>query len=145
MGLDDSWSGIEGTKDGKLFLARFRDLPADRWPDLRFPRLFVISWSYDCDDETGLPRRDFYEQISAFEAAGIDTIERQAMGVLVCTETSQGRMDEFLYVKEVGEVVESLNEILDHDAPVEFFESMDPEWDEYRKFGERIRGGASGA
>lgn len=128
----DEWLGIEGTREDKPLLARLRKLANNKAQRSALPQLFFIEWSYPIDNDTELPSRSVYKQLSRFEERVLDGLEQDGEGVLFFVETCGGKVTYHLYVKDPDPVAERVNNAVPADVELELSSRPDPNWDDYR-------------
>lgn len=126
------WFAAEGTIDGKPSLFRGRQSPSEFIGNSAFPFLFVITYSYDSSDETGLPSESQYADISSFERQYLDPLEEKGCWIIAFIKTWNGRVQYFLYVSEVQVAAEAFEDF--SVFPLGLASASDPEWREYRAF-----------
>lgn len=97
---EDEWLGIEGTREDKPLLARLRKLANNKAQRSALPHLFLIEWPYPLDNDTELPSKSVYKQLSRFEQQVLDALEDEDEGKLFFVETSGGRVTYHLYCKD---------------------------------------------
>ncbi len=131
--VESRWSGIQGTRGAKPFLARLRQVAKGCRDRKLFKQLLVIEISYSCDDESGMPNDTFYESLEQFEARGLDTLEKQSRGIFVFSETGGGQVRQFVYVDDLNAAAEMLAGCLPAEMSVQFSGIADPRWQQYKK------------
>ncbi|MDP2260501.1 MAG: DUF695 domain-containing protein [Caulobacter sp.] len=128
---DDDW--IVGQTDeedeaGLIVRCRAR-LPA---PESRkaWQHLVLIGWTYEDQDDTGLPPKAVDRQMDAFEEAVTAAVQDSGAGVLVASLTGAGVREWRFYTLGPDAFMEALNAGLEGhpEYPLEFDAFEDPDW-----------------
>lgn len=126
---DDSWSVGKAEVEGQPHLIRMRSSMPSEAARLRFPKLMVITWSYEGQD-SGLPDPQEYERMRTFEDALESGTEARSLGIQAASLTGAG-VKEWRYYAEDGETfMASLNlDLAGHEAyPLEIQMWDDAPW-----------------
>ena len=129
---DDEWLGIEGTRGDKPLLARLRKLANTKAQRGALSHLFLIEWPYPLDNDTELPSKSVYKQLSRFEEQVLDALEDDAEGKLFFVETSGGTVTYHLYCRDPEVAAERVNDAVPAKIELQLSSRPDPNWDDYR-------------
>lgn len=109
-----------------------------RLPAASLSTRIVLSWSCRASLEMGLPSREDYGEITAFEETLINFLQEGA--ILAFVFTSAGIVEYNFYTSDQEWFLERLNEALADKPPVpiEISAEEDPDWAEYRSLMEAV-------
>jgi hypothetical protein len=130
-GEHDPWIvGETESEDGDGLIIRCRAaLPS---PEARkgWPHLILVGWSYEADDDSGMPPKKEDRQMEAFEDAVGAAVEASGAGVLAASLTGGGVREWRFYTLGPDAFMDALNTALDKhpEYPLEFDAFDDPEW-----------------
>lgn len=127
------WFGAEGKRGSALLIVRGRKLPPGIIGSSGLPTLFVVTYQYDCHDQTGLPTDEQYAEIDRFEMRTLEVIEAKRQGLAVLILTSNGYIQYFYYVKDAELIKDTISMTLLDNDPVELSAVADPDWSEYKE------------
>ena len=131
----DSWTGAEGTLDGKPILVRLRSEIEPLFAHPQLANLLRIVWEFPVDGDSGLPDVDTLDQMSQCEDALVGALELQNHAILAHVLTCDGLRQWVFYTSDVEESASRINEALPQDPPypIELTVDSDPEWCEHRE------------
>lgn len=127
-----TWLGLEGVNNGNPELSRVRMISKEIIRTLGFPYLYVLTRRYTPQDRTLLPTDDEYDAIRQFEERIIDLIEEIQLGILVWTKTGSGTTAYYIYVRDIDQTTQLINNTFSQDERVDLAADEDNEWKTYQ-------------
>ncbi|AUI09561.1 MULTISPECIES: DUF695 domain-containing protein [Stenotrophomonas] len=128
----DAWNGGEGEYMGAPLLIRYRSQLTRNVDLSNHPHLIIAQWSYS-EHPSGMPSPDELIAMNNFEAALVDEVERDVLGVLVAVITNAGVRKWVFYAKNAEQFDQRFNTIAikhpsETSAPEIWF---DPGWSHF--------------
>lgn len=140
----DAWNVAEGASAGKPSLLRYRPGLKALLGDDRYPRVLVITWSYEETNSSGMPSDSQAEEMRGFEDVIQSCVDEDRLGILAFVRTGTGTRTLYYYVSDIAEVGNRINAALEPGLPVQLTVQDDPEWHELRNVyaacGEKVSG-----
>ena len=126
---DASWTVASAEQDGQPILLRMRASMPDAAARAAYPRLVVIGWPYDGDDD-GMPAPADAEAMRRFEDAVEAGLGDESVGLQVASLTGAGHREWRYYTGDADAFVARLNASLEGHAayPLEIEMFDDEEW-----------------
>jgi len=135
MNQDNSneWLGAEAERDDKPLMVRARKFSRKPASNSRLPFLLVVDFTYEADDNVGLPNDIQYNILDEFEKNALDEMEKAGSLELVFIETCNGLVRYYSYVADVSAIVNQIDDIISGSSDFNFSSNFDPDWLEYGK------------
>lgn len=136
-----AWNGAEGSRDGQPILLRYRPELEMFLGDPRYPRRLVITWSYACDNSSGMPSNDQSDAMKEFEDLLQAHLDPDGTAILAFVRTHSGSRCWTYYIADPKLLSQRINTALANhpNLPIEFEVEGDPEWTALKTILERCR------
>jgi len=109
--------------------------------DARYPRRLTITWTYRCDNSSGMPSEQQSDELGEFEGLLQAHLDADGTAILAFVRTHAGNRRWTYYIADAQLVSQRIKTALaDHpNLPIEFEAEDDPEWTALRTILERCK------
>lgn len=131
---NDAWNVANGTNPDKPSVLRYRPTLQGRMGNPAYGRRLTIIWTFDSDNESGMPNVFQNTELGYFEDTLVDVLDATGLAILAFVFTCSGQREWHFYVSDVNAVGQAINVALAGRPvlPIELTVEDDPEWSEYR-------------
>ena len=136
-----AWNGAEGRRNGQPVLLRYRPELQPFLGDSRYPRRLMITWSYPCDNSSGMPSDRQSDEMREFEDLLQAHLDADGTAILAFVRTHSGSRCWTYYIADAQLLSQRINTALANhpNLPVEFEVADDPDWTALKTVLERCK------
>ncbi len=116
LNLDDTWICVAGNNNGLPQLLRYRANLARIGSRNSHRRLLTITWNYAITDPSGLPSAELNHEMTTFENAIFDELERDQLAIFVSVGVCNGTKEWKAYIQDPQLTCDRLNLALGHET-----------------------------
>ena len=132
---DKSWRLAQGKLRGLPIYYRVRTGLESKISPQSHPERFYITWSFEGENESGLPDESINSQMAEFEDALMDRLGKEDLCIIYSICTYNSAREWTAYTSSSERTVEAFNEVASAFGrlPIELRAEDDPQWEDYRQ------------